>query len=1066
MKKRGFSALLALISFLLIVLLSGQKPLEPEKESAKALLMEGKKKWDVGDFDSAYILFRLSQIAATQVLDPQAQAEATYRSGLYLARQMQLSTAALTLDSAIVMAKRLDSLSAMFFFARRERAFVALNQGQIPEAIGRYEDILTDLQPLPPAADSIRGLVKESLGQAYFYQGNFEAGLQASQEALALYQGIFHPQHVKIGICANTLGIMYMYLDRFPESIAHFEQAVAIFNQKYPPAHPNVLQIQTNLGVLYGELGLFWKSLRVHQQVYKQKEVLETRPHLNALLNLGATLIAVGDYQAALLYFDQADAFLQKNTELRAEHIPYIAQNRSTIYQQLGQQEKALTEIEKALQKNRELHGEGHPELLTDYLQWGDLLMAKKSFPEADEAFEKALQIAQKQIGAHSLQGGHALSYLGRLARMQGKYSLAEARFDQALDNYSAIENTFELADTYREMAINFRLQGKRDSCMHMHRQAWTMLLPELPFQLAPPAEIRAFWAFHPLEDMMFEQGESLRAFAKSPEELQAALACYEAALAVIDSQRHYYESPESRQVRLGDQLPIYEAALSCCQDLYQESREISYLERAFQLAEKSKANDLRDHLRAVQALHFAGLPDSLLEQERYFRQRIAAVNESRLSPQTDSAKRVALQQEAFDLQDQFRSFIHQLEQDFPAYHALKYASPDIFLQHVFAHLDPQKAMYSYFWGEKQLFIFRLFQQKIACSSLATADVSPLLKSWTDAISHPPPAEAFSMEELAAQAFELKQLLLPNFSVEMEKLAILANGQLGYLPFESLLREKGAGNDFRSWAFLGNDCALTYAPAAEIWLSQQMASSATSQYLGFAPEFGAGESSGSRAALSPLLHNQTEITDVAKLLKGKAMIGAAASEHSLKRLDSKVYILHFATHALADESQLMQSRLFLQQNKDSTEDGILHAFEIYGMQLNSPLCVLSACHTAQGPLQRGEGIMSLARAFQYSGCERVLSTLWQTDDRSGAAISQTFFEKLAEGKDVAIALQLARKAWLSQADSYHAHPYFWAQYVLIGDGGKIPIAKNRYWIWVLLFSTILLSLAWYVRRKK
>lgn len=1077
MQRVGRFSLVLFSCGLLILLFSGQKALESQADSSDFLLSQGKKQWGIGLFDSAYTLFRLAQRSSIQANNLPQHAEATYRAGLYLARQMRLDEAILTLDSAIALGSPLDSLSHIVLFARRERAYVALNQGEIPDAIHRYHDLLHDMEPLPPAADSIRGLVHESLGQAYFYQGNFEAGLQKSKEALALYQHVFPPNHVKIGICANTLGIMYMYLDRFPEAIEHFELCSKIFETHYPPAHSNILQVQTNIGVLYGEMGLFWKSLEAHQKVFQQKEKLEPQPYVNALLNLGATLVSVGDYQNALDHFDQAEAFLQGYPEMMAEQSAYIAQNRSAIYQQMGNEEAALQQIEKALEQDKKTKGADHPELITEYFQWGDLLMSQKQFQAAKAAFEQALKITKKNIGKYSLQGGHALNYLGRLARLEKDFGLALEQFKASQKHYIAIENAFQQANTYSELAVTWRLSGQKDSCMAMHQKAWDTLLPGENMRDAPPQILQKYWTFHPLEEMLFEQGESIRTFAKnpatsfdgtSPDTLlyREALAYFETALAVVDSQRHYYESPTSKQVRLTDQLPVYEAALDMCFELYLETGNDYYLDHAFQLAEKSKANNLRDHLRGVEALRFAGLPDSLLARERYFRQRMAVVNEAILDTEMDSSFFVGLKKEEFELYRAYRAFIQHLEQHFPAYYSLKIAHRTPQTEQILTTMDKNQALYSYFWGAQNMYVFRLFQGKIQLFQQNLDSISPHLKDWKTFISVPPKEN--SPTQLFSGAFALTQNLLPGLSSQIRQISILPDGMLGYLPFESLPGGNVSNSDFRAWPFLGKTIAFNYAPAAEIWMDQQKGKPSNSRYLGFAPQFEAGDSIKSRNQLSPLVHNQDEVKTVAKLLQGKSYLGAEAAEKRVKNLGKEAFILHFATHALADENDLMRSRLFLKNTDDTTEDGILYAYEIYGMQLNSPLCVLSACQTAKGPLQRGEGVMSLARAFQYSGCKRVLSTLWQTDDRAATSLSQDFFAALAEGLPAEAALLRARKNWLEEADNVYAHPYFWANYVLIGDGGVIPIKKSRPWVWIggFLFLALTLSLIWRKRREQ
>ena len=59
------------------------------------------------------------------------------------------------------------------------------------------------------------------------------------------------------------------------------------------------------------------------------------------------------------------------------------------------------------------------------------------------------------------------------------------------------------------------------------------------------------------------------------------------------------------------------------------------------------------------------------------------------------------------------------------------------------------------------------------------------------------------------------------------------------------------------------------------------------------------------------------------------------------------------------------------------------------------MVVLSACETGTGELKRGEGIMSMARAFAYSGSKSIITSLWSVDDPATSQVMQNFYKNLA-----------------------------------------------------------------------
>jgi CHAT domain-containing protein len=124
----------------------------------------------------------------------------------------------------------------------------------------------------------------------------------------------------------------------------------------------------------------------------------------------------------------------------------------------------------------------------------------------------------------------------------------------------------------------------------------------------------------------------------------------------------------------------------------------------------------------------------------------------------------------------------------------------------------------------------------------------------------------------------------------------------------------------------------------------------------------------------------------------------------------------------------------LAQDDDAAEDGFLQMSEIYNLKLDAEMVALSACQTARGKLVRGEGLISLSRAFLYAGARSVLGTLWSVaDDPSPAKLMGKFYGYLQQGKSRGEALRLAKLALINGKSASHRHPFYWAAFVLMGS---------------------------------
>ncbi|MEZ4828805.1 MAG: CHAT domain-containing protein [Bacteroidia bacterium] len=626
---------------------------------------------------------------------------------------------------------------------------------------------------------------------------------------------------------------------------------------------------------------------------------------------MGATLITVGDYEAALSYFEQAEIWRNQFPGMAPESHAYIALNRSLIYREINQGENAIRAIRQSIQINQSIFGKNHPELITDYMQEGNLYSQAGKYDSALYSYEKVYNLARKHEGEKALRKGHGLFLMGETREKMGEKSRALQLYHQAIAVYRANGNAFEEAKTLVCLANLWRKENQPDSALKYHKIAWAVLVPEMPFQSSPDIGVRAYWQNQSLREWLVSRSETLVFFAEKSgdtNDLQAALACADLLFSIGDSLRHYYESPGSGRYAVRDELPVYEIAIHAAWQLSEITGDQTYAERAFRIAEKSKSGILRDHLRGIRALHFAGVPDSLVEKEQYFRQRLAALDGAIHTAGDDPDYIEGLKNRRFEINQSYRDFLRQLEQQYPEYYKLKFSENVPDAKEVAAQLLPGQAAYSYFSGEHDVFIFRLYGNDMQFFRVEnTAQLRAELDNWLDFIGHPP-SEKAPVQPLAAVAFYLAQTLMPGLSEDFSRLLIIPDGELGYLPFESLPLNNPADTTFRNWDFLTQRYAVSYAYAASIWLGQNQGKDTHSaNYYGFAPAFSQSLPSETRGNFSPLTHNQEEVKRVARLLKGTALTGAEAKEATLKALDTRPAILHFATHAIADETDLMDS---------------------------------------------------------------------------------------------------------------------------------------------------------------
>jgi CHAT domain-containing protein len=306
---------------------------------------------------------------------------------------------------------------------------------------------------------------------------------------------------------------------------------------------------------------------------------------------------------------------------------------------------------------------------------------------------------------------------------------------------------------------------------------------------------------------------------------------------------------------------------------------------------------------------------------------------------------------------------------------------------------------------------------------------------------------------------ELSKLLLAPLDASLagaDALLVVPSGILFYLPLEAL--------PLPGTSELVVDRHVTsYWPSAGAFaeLRARPTRAAAARLLAVGdPAYGddAGALRGATLAavhgLGRLPHTRGEVAALGRLFPGAAtlLVGEEARESSLKALDTGAYsLVHLGAHGLLDPLSPSRSGLVLSPEigtvHPGAEDGILQPREVLRLRLAAELVTLSACQSALGELVTGEGIVGLARSFFYAGTDTVVASLWNVNDRASARLMTRFYRHLAGGAPKAEALRRARLDL--RRDDATRHPYYWAPFVLLGDGAgpvAFPPRAGRWWL--------------------
>jgi hypothetical protein len=151
--------------------------------------------------------------------------------------------------------------------------------------------------------------------------------------------------------------------------------------------------------------------------------------------------------------------------------------------------------------------------------------------------------------------------------------------------------------------------------------------------------------------------------------------------------------------------------------------------------------------------------------------------------------------------------------------------------------------------------------------------------------------------------------------------------------------------------------------------------------------------------------------------------GAKATSAVLRHHRGRFDVLHLATHGVfrADNPSFSSIKL---------ADSWLTVRDLADLARGAQLVTLSACETGVNGIAAGDEVTGLTRGPLGAGCSAVVASLWTVSDESTARLMERFYASLRTGAAPSEALQAAMLEIREQYD----HPYFWAPFMVIGDG--------------------------------
>lgn len=906
-----------------------------------------------------------------------------------------------------LLEERAESVNAELVTALTGRARALIARGEFPlalEVLDLTAKIAGQLGDKAGVATAVR-----LTGNIHSARGDYQQAFESYRRSLELAGEIGD----KTGVAGtlNNLGIVYDKVGDSERALEHYERCLSLASEI---KHPQIITLAlNNLGDYYRTQGDSLRALGYFQRSLKLAEELQDEAEAaRALFNIGAVHQVQENYPQALAFYQRALAIHEK-LGVRTT-LPRTLSNIGFLYFRQDNYTLALDYYQKALKRGEEL---GDKEVI-----------------------------------------GNSFNNIGKVYGAQGNYVKALEYFRRGLEVAEATGNRRLATIMWRDLGeVHLRLGEYRKAIEHADRSAALALQSNLQSTLWEARTI-AGKAHHALNQFDLARRSLLDA------------------ISTVEQLRERVAGGEQDQARSFEhRVEPYHAMVDLLLSRDDDYQALTYSERA-------KSRVLGDVLSSGRVNITKAMTAEERERERALNNEMVALNrqlyQQKALPQPDPSRLADLNARLQKARLEHEAFQTALYAAHSELRLQRGQAPSLSPGQLAELLpDANTAMLEFVVGDEATTLFVLtrgqdrklrgeIELKTYRLGVKGKDLAARVRDFRQRLA----GRNLEFRESARQLYDL--LLQPAQAQLRGKslLCIIPDGDLWELPFQALQP--------RDDSYLIEEHALFYAPSLAVLhgiarLSEaggpvptrRAEATAARRRVGVKgtlaaipqsapvllafgnpaidPEAEPAKLTMRDERLVPLPEAEREVNKLKEIYHpsgSRVYIGADAREKVAKAEMGNYNVLHFAAHGVLDDANPMYSHLVMSQTGEADgEDGLLQAWEIMRLDLKADMVVLSACQTARGRLGRGEGVVGISWALFVAGSPTTVVSQWSVESFSTTQLMVEFHRNLltrnVTGQPGLSKAEALRRASLSVLkNSRHAHPFYWAGFIMVGDG--------------------------------
>ncbi|WGF93153.1 CHAT domain-containing protein [Aequorivita marisscotiae] len=960
--------------------------------------------------------------------------------------------------------------------------------GNITESFNAAEKSLNTIRSVPNATHNEIGEAYYALTYSYYISGKFLDANKQAKKALSELKKSEIKNYKKISDVNNFFGIMMWRSQKLDSAQYFFENAIKTLQKIQGDSVYKVYSssgIKLNMALVMEARGNISESIQTLERLIQD---------CNFVINESKDVRVVS----------------------RSKRLKWTGiSNLGSLYTNIGHVNRANKLMAYIYNNRDQLYLPGDPEIPRALILLAQSQMALKETGSAVVSLEKALAIYETDSSPDVYWQAIAIANLASCYDLKGEIEKAEKSYSDAEKLYK-IALGENLDDTYlgfaQDKSLFLAKNGKDEAALTTSLNAYkylkknggennsdliahTLNLSEVYYTIGDFAKA-AEWSQKGIDYidartqnkstrldvlkltyrkplLILAKSEALYAQNTSKDSifLKSLLKNLGDAFKILEEQKALISKDDNVNVLYSNFLGLYNFTKQLYYDLYTQTDNKKYLTKLIETHENSVYYTIRSKLMLQDKINFADVPQAVIKRESELKNE--AVNLSALSEDSSSSF-----QNYLDASTIYNLFLDSLKTAYPKYYQMKYATLDASLKDLQKYIPANTTIIRYLFIEKNLYGIVLDSKNRSILPLKYKSVKNHIEKLSD------PKVTFEVE--SNLLYELYQQLWKPLSnrISNEKIVVIPDGPLFNLSFETLTPSKIKSYKELATTSLLASYSISYNFSLLLLNEDKKPKMFSENFVAFAPGFtkkmkseykiAITDSVNSDIAYLTLLSQPSSVElaeNYSKIFDGQSFINENSTKQIFKANAGDHKIIHIGTHAESNNVSPEFSRLIFAKKyarDNSYDENSLYTYEIYNTNLNSNLAILTACETGKPTYQPGEGMISLAHAFNYAGSESILTSLWQIDEESSVKIIQNFYENLAEGMAKDEALRQAKLNYIATAKGRTVSPQYWAGMVLIGDTAPIQLQHNfnPIWWWVLGFLLIGVFIIFLLKRKK